>query len=160
MKIFESILPLKENHPFWNLAGTEPVLAFDIETTGFSPADSILYLIGLAKREGDKVRLIQLFGESLSDEAALLSRFFEMAKEADTLLHFNGEGFDIPYLRKCCRQYGMDFSLEKKKSIDIYKKIRPYKKLLPGDRLDQKSLEGLFSIPRKDTFSGGELIGV
>ncbi len=57
------------------------------------------------------------------------------------LIHFNGDGFDIPYLLKRCRAYDLDYGFLNIKSVDIYKIIKPYKKLLGLENLKQKSIE-------------------
>ena len=64
------------NHTF-----TENAIFFDIETTGFSPAYTQLYLIGCARRKGDTVIIEQLFAESKEDEKQILSSFLELLKE-------------------------------------------------------------------------------
>lgn len=38
------------------------------------------------------------------------------------LVHFNGDGFDIPYLLKCCRRLDLPYNFDRIKSVDIYKK--------------------------------------
>ncbi|MEG0565552.1 MAG: ribonuclease H-like domain-containing protein, partial [Hungatella sp.] len=45
-------------------------------------------------------------------------------------------------------------------SIDIYKKIKPYRRLLGQESLKQKSIECFLGIHRQDPYSGGQLIEV
>ena len=83
---------------------------FDIETTGLKASTSHLYLIGYAVRErcvdaqtGD-VQVIQLFAENTADEKLLLARFAEACAKYRTVIHFNGDRFDIPYLEEKYRE--------------------------------------------------------
>ena len=45
-------------------------------------------------------------------------------------------------------------------SVDIYKRIKPWKKHLGLENLKQKTIEGFLSICREDRFDGGQLISV
>ena len=45
-------------------------------------------------------------------------------------------------------------------SVDIYKRIKPWKKHLGLENLKQKTIEGFLSICREDSFDGGQLISV
>ena len=76
------------------------------------------------------------------------------------LVHFNGDGFDIPYLLKCCRRLELPYNFDCIKSVDIYKKIKPYRKLLGLENMKQKSIERFLGVSREDKCSGGELIQV
>ncbi|MCD8083177.1 MAG: ribonuclease H-like domain-containing protein, partial [Clostridiales bacterium] len=76
------------------------------------------------------------------------------------LVHFNGDGFDIPYLLKRCAHLNLPYDFSDVESVDIYKKIRPYKKLLGLDSLKQKAVEAFLGVTRKDLYHGGELIEV
>lgn len=54
-------------------------LFFDIETTGFSPQSSFLFLIGMLYQENDCWKLTQLLAEEPEDECLLLRIFLETA---------------------------------------------------------------------------------
>ena len=86
--------------------------------------------------------------------------FFHFLKNFKILIHFNGDGFDIPYLLKRCAACGLDFDFSGVKSVDLYKKIKPFKKILGLENLKQKTIEGFLDIERQDRFSGGQLIEV
>ena len=133
-------------------------LFFDIETTGLSPKNSNLYLIGCISIVEDKIIFKQWFSESLSDETAILQAFYEYAGSFDTLIHFNGDNFDLSYIKECAKQYYLFNPLENYKSIDIYKKIRHLKKPLLLTRMNQKSLEEYLGLYRNDMYDGGTLI--
>ena len=69
---------------------TEQAIFFDIETTGFSPAHSSLYLIGCATRKADMLCIDQFFAESGSEESEVITAFFSLLAQYDTIITFNG----------------------------------------------------------------------
>lgn len=149
---------LPESYPLWRLGKLEDLLFFDIETTGFSGDYSNLYLIGCIYYRKEKWYLVQWFADQSHSEAELLHAFFSFLSSFSILIHFNGDGFDIPYLLKRCQHYNLPYNFSRIKSIDIYKKIKPYKNLLGLDSLKQKSIECFLGICRTDRYSGGQLI--
>ena len=139
---------------------TESAIFFDIETTGFSPARTSLYLIGCATRRGDTLCLDQFFAESTAGESEVLDAFFALLAKKETILTFNGVGFDIPYLKAKCRSLGVPSPFENHACLDIYKEVSQLKTLLALPSFKQKSIEIFLGIDREDLFSGGELIEV
>jgi len=136
------------------------ILFFDIETTGLSAHTSSLYLIGMLYVRGDQMIFRQLFAEHMGDELPVLRAFFKFSEGFDTLIHFNGDTFDIPYLEICAAQYSLTCPLGKMKSIDILKGVRRHRKLLKLDNCRQKTIEGFLGIDREDVYGGGELIPI
>lgn len=139
---------------------TEDAIFFDIETTGFSPARSNLYLIGCATRKGSLLCIDQFFAESKDEEAEIIHAFFSLLKQYKTIISFNGIGFDIPYLKGKCKSLNIASPFEEHAYLDIYKEVSQIKALLGLASLKQKSIEIFLGIDRKDLFSGGELIEV
>ena len=133
---------------------------FDIETTGFSPKNSFVYLIGVLFQNNKKWQLIQWLAESQEDEAALFTAFFGFLKNFRFLIHFNGDAFDLPFLMKRCTVYHLPAFSESLTSIDLYQKFRPLKKFLRLSSMNLKSLEDFLNLSRQDTMNGGELISV
>lgn len=150
----------EETYPLSRLGKKEELLFFDIETTGFSGDYNQVYLIGCVYFKDDSARFIQWFADSKSAESEIIDSFFEFAKNYRTLVHFNGDTFDIPFLEKRCHALGLSHSFDSFESIDIYKKIKPYKKHLGLESLKQKSIEAFLGIERDDKYSGGQLIEV
>lgn len=136
------------------------LLIFDIETTGFSAKASQLYLIGCLYFQSGTPTIRQWFAENPSEEPLLLSEFFQFLKNFKHLIHYNGNGFDIPYLMQKCSHYHLSYSFENVESLDLYQILSPYKALLKLKNLKQKTVEAYLEIARKDTYNGGELIGV
>ncbi len=149
-----------DTYPLERIGPLKDLLFFDIETTGFSGDTSQLYLIGCTYYDGFGWRLIQWFADTRKAEAELLEAFFTFLSRFRILIHFNGDGFDIPYLLKCCRRLGLPYNFDSVVSLDIYKKIRPYRRLLGLENMKQKSIEQFLGVSREDKYSGGQLIEV
>lgn len=149
-----------DTYPVERLGKLEELLFFDIETTGFSGDYSRLYLIGCVYYRQGSWQLIQWFADTKESEEDILREFLKFAKGFSTLVHYNGDRFDIPFIQKRCEFYGSEWKVSGFVSIDIYKRIRPYRKILALDSLKQKSIERFLGIFREDRYSGGELIEV
>lgn len=148
------------NHPLLKEIFTEDALFFDIETTGFSPATTQLYLIGCARRKNNKIIIEQYFAENRQDEETILFHFLKLLEQYQTIITFNGIGFDIPYIKAKCDTYHLNEHFEEKDYIDLFKIVSGLKFLLQLPNYKQKTIEGFLGINRKDTFDGGELINV
>ncbi len=153
-------LPFDFSEPMTDRFFTEQTIFFDIETTGFSPARSNLYLIGCATRNADTLCIDQFFAESKSEESAVIAAFFSLLAHYDTIITFNGIGFDIPYLKAKCDNLQIPSPFDMHAYVDIYKEVSKLKALLGLASLRQKSIELFLGIDRIDRFSGGELIEV
>lgn len=164
--------------------GLDParVIYFDIETTGFRASTSQLYMIGWAvklrpEETGDSCAahcpdskpqasgtdswmVTQLLAETASEETLLLHQFQDVLKDYDTIIEFNGDRFDLPYLREKYESYGMGNPFDGMRTVDLYQELRPFKSLLSMSRLNQKSVEQFLHITREDPYNGGELIDV
>lgn len=138
----------------------EKAVIFDIETTGFSPKTSFIYLIGILVPGHEKWQLTQWLAESPEDEAAVLAAFCNSLSNIRYLVHFNGDTFDLPFLEKRCRLHGLSAVSESMESIDLYRRFRPLKKMLNLSSMNLKALEAFLSVPRKDKLDGGKLISV
>lgn len=138
----------------------EDVVIFDIETTGFTAENTVLYLIGCCYYEDGKWMIRQWFNDDGESEEDLIHQFLAFIQTYKYLLHYNGDGFDIPYVSKKIDQYKIKNTLSSLESIDIYKQIRSLKSLLHLDNLKQKTIEKYLGINRLDKYSGGDLIRV
>lgn len=153
-------LDLPDTYPLERIGALDKLLFFDIETTGFSGDYSNLYLIGCTYYQDGCWNLIQWFADTADAEAELLHSFFSFKEAFQILIHFNGDNFDIPYLLKRCRHFGLNYDFSGIASLDIYKKIKPYRKLMNLDSLKQKAIEQFLGVSRQDKYSGGQLIEV
>lgn len=137
-------------------------LLFDIETTGFKASNTHLYMIGALYvcSETMTFKTIQWFLDDYNDEKDLIQAFMEFANKYNTLLHFNGNGFDIPYLTEKAKLLDIPLTFDNFKQIDLYKIAKKLKKLFKTENLKLKTLEQFFGLNRNDEFSGKELIDV
>lgn len=151
---------LKLDYPFFKKYNTEKIVFFDIETTGFTANTTYLYLIGCIYTDGSSMNMVQWFAEDINEETELICSFFDLIKDYDLLINYNGSGFDIPYLIKKCEIHQLNFSFDNIRNLDIYKSIAPIKKIFDLDNFKQKSVEAFLNVKREDTYSGGELIEI
>lgn len=160
MLTIEKQLSLTPDFPLSLIGAPESLLFFDIETTGLSAYHAGLYLIGFIELTEAGWRLTQYFAQSPADELAMLKAFFAKLSEKQTLISFNGDGFDLPFLRILCTQYGLDEPFSALNSFDIYRMLKPYRRMLGMQNLKLKTCEQFLGIFREDRFGGGELIEV
>jgi len=139
---------------------SEDAVLFDIETTGLSADTSYLYLIGAIYRTADGLTLSQWFCDEYSEEKEVLASFLSFLKGYSTLIHYNGTGFDIPYLNKKMKRHCLQGFIDSSTTIDLYKLLHPFKKYTSLPDFKQKTLEEAAGFYREDTFSGGDLIEV
>lgn len=144
----------------WKVDGysKEELLFFDIETTGLSASVSSLYLIGCLSFVNGQLTLNQWFADDYISEASIITAFFEYSRNYRLLVHYNGSGFDFPYITQKCEKYNIPSSLGQICSLDLYKEIKLLKGLLAVENLKQKTMEQFLGFHRKDCFSGKELI--
>ena len=138
----------------------EDSIFFDIETTGFSPAHSSIYLIGCVRRKDEKMYTDQFFAENPSEEREILMAFLALLKDYHTIISFNGIGFDIPFVKAKCDILKIEENFKDYHYLDIFKSISELKFLLKLPNYKQKTIEAFLDILREDKFSGGELINV
>mgnify|MGYP004518954767 CR=1 FL=1 len=99
--------PLPDFPDFHEFYGYTPekALFFDIETTGLSHKSACVFLIGTIHLENGTWLLTQYLIEHESEEKLLLETFFADAMPYDTLIHFNGSTFDVPFLNAKANAY-------------------------------------------------------
>jgi len=160
MQKWTNTIPLDINNTLIQQVFTEDSLFFDIETTGFSPANTSLYLIGCAKRCGNNMIIEQYFAATPEEESMILSCFLKLLENYQTLITFNGIGFDIPYIKAKCDKYQLPEDFAAKDYIDLFKIVSMLKFLLKLPDYKQKTIEKFLGIDRKDVFDGGQLINI
>lgn len=135
---------------------------FDIETTGFAAKNSRLYMIGVLYvcPETKNFNTIQWFLDEYNDENKLLTAFINFIKDYKVLMHFNGKGFDIPYLEAKAEAFNVACNFDNFKHIDLYKIASKLKHFFKTENIKLKTLEQFFGLRRDDEFTGKELISV
>ena len=147
-------------YPIEKLGAKEEILFVDIETTGLSAANSFIYLLGCCYFYNEEWMIRQWMCENPEEEKELLTRFVKHLSSYSTLIHFNGNQFDLPFIQKRASMHDISITFDNMTGIDIYKRIYPYRHFLRLSNCKQKTLEEFMSIYREDIYSGGELIGV
>lgn len=160
MLVIKDKANIKIEYPLENLTDKDKILFFDIETTGFSRQYCNVYLIGCLYFCGDQPMYAQWLADNFNDEANVLMAFHKFIQNYDTLIHFNGNSFDIPFLKERGEKYKLDFNFDRFNSIDIYKSISGLNHILKMENQKQKTFEQLLGIKREDPFSGGDLVEV
>lgn len=136
-------------------------LYVDIETTGLSRDRTILYIIGCGFYEDQRLHIIQWFNDDGVSEMQLLIEFHNLLTQKSwTIITFNGDNFDLPYLKRHFELQELSCQLDNYPSIDLYRILRPYQKLFDMEHGRQKDWERFMGIHREDTFTGGELIHI
>ena len=158
MVIRELSVPAPEPLTKEYLALREKSLFFDIETTGLSWRSSHLYLIGAAFYHKGGWILRQWFLDKPQEEEELLKHFQTFCGNFSSLIHYNGQGFDLPYLAHKYSLYRLQDPLAGMESLDLYRIFRPWQKALRLSSLKQKDAEAFLGVSREDRCSGGELI--
>ena len=100
---------------------------------------------------------VAYFDNDMMDEISFEK---ELIKDFDTVIHFNGNSFDIPFVTERGKKYNLEFDFDNYQSIDIYKPVSKLNHILKMENNKQKSFEKLLGINRSDPFSGGDLIEV
>lgn len=154
-----NLIELCDKYSYFNINET---LFFDIETTGFTARNTKLYMIGVLYADASTGigHTIQWFLDDYKDEAALLCEFISLAGKYKYLIHYNGQGFDIPYMEEKLKKYNILFDFSDFTHIDLYKYASQIKNIFKTENLKQKTMESFFELNREDLFSGGDLITV
>lgn len=160
MQTWHQEVPFENRDPLVQSIFTEDSIFFDIETTGFSPSNTSLYLIGCVSRRGAVICIDQFFADTPKEEKNLLIAFLEMLGPYRTTITFNGLGFDIPYLKAKYAQCQVADPFARLSSLDIFQSLSGLKKIFKLPNLKQKTIEQFLGIARNDLYSGGELINV
>lgn len=139
--------------------GYEPSssLFFDIETTGFSPSSSVVFLIGALRFSEGSWILTQFLSENPQEEKTILDAFLSLASGYDTLVHFNGSTFDLPYIAKKAAQHHTVHTLEKFGTLDLYQSFRSLGKRLGLSRMNQRAIESFLGWEREDKLTGKDM---
>lgn len=110
----------------------EQILIYDIDTTSFEAANGCIFLIGVMFYQNDELHFLQLFSESIDEEALIIGKFFDIVENYNVLLSYKGESFDIPFIGK--RLYALKqnelykkFTMLRSRSYDIASEIMSVK---------------------------------
>lgn len=68
----------------------------DIETTGLSPIDCIVTVVGIYICNGENTKVIQLVGKDITADSLL-----EALEDVSIIHTYNGSRFDLPFINGC-----------------------------------------------------------
>lgn len=153
-----------------NKVYTEGSLFLDIETTGLSRSRSIIYMIGCAVYSENQLKVIQWFNDDAVSEETILRDFLHFLEahqkecncsQSICIYTYNGDSFDLPFLRKHLEYNELDASaLEQYIIMDLYRQFKPMQTAFGLSSCKQKDWENLLSHRRDDKYSGKELIKI
>lgn len=152
-------LPVEEEL-LLKIAPLSDFLFLDIETTGLSAEHSSVYLIGCIYRQTDGWNLIQWMDNTGNEEKEVLSSYLLFASSYPVLVHYNGDRFDLPFLKKRMEINGLSHSFDNVQSLDLYKVILPCRRLMGLTDYKQQTMEALIGSGRTEHESGGDLVRV
>ncbi len=132
----------------------------DIETTGFNRKKDMIYLIGLLYEDNHQLNITQYLCQKPEDEYELLYKLNTFLKDFDYLVHFNGDSFDLPFIKERMGLYRIEEGLSALESYDFYRKVKPLKRIIQTDNFKLKTMEAICGYNRIDPFTGGELIAL
>ena len=139
----------KIEYPLERLGNVDHMIYFDIETTGFSRKYCMVYMIGCMYFVNSEPIYTQWVAENANDEANVLMAFHKFIQNYKIIIHFNGNTFDMPFLKERGEKYNINFDFDSFESIDIYKTVKKYSDLLKLENNKQKTYEDFLGIKRK-----------
>lgn len=125
----------------------ENFLFLDIETLGLKNVP--LILIGVAAIENNKIVVDQYLLRDLDDEKAALEAFLTHIDSDTVFVSFNGQTFDVPYIRARMRQHNIRNDLTNPHMDLLHFSRRMWRHELPNCRL-QTLEKHLFDMERVD----------
>lgn len=131
---------------------------YDIETTGLSRNSTFLYLIGAAAFEDGQWQMHQWLGIGAEEEKSLLEEFSDFMKNFTCTIQYNGNSFDQPYLEARYQLHKLANPFEGIPSIDLYRELKPLKKLLKLPGMKQPQLEEFLGAVCREHCDGKECI--
>ncbi len=149
-------IPIKDMYYYEKISPSS--VCFDIETTGLHRQYSHTTVIGAAYIKSDSISFCQWLLDDPRDEDKMLAEFSKYLKNFDSVIQFNGNAFDIPYITQRCKIYDLPDPFDGMALIDLYRSGKMLSGIDGLENLKQKSFESLFDISRRDKISGRECI--
>lgn len=129
----------------------------DIETTGLSPHAAHVTVVGLAFAADGERSAEQYFVDRPCDEADVLRAVARELREFTTVVTYNGQGFDLPFLEQRAALYQLRWP--RLRHWDLLPEARRWRRLdgsLPDCRL--QTVLAHFGFERHDHASGYEMV--
>lgn len=147
----------------------ENTLLLNIETTGLSPRNAFVFMVGLGWKENSGCHFRCLLAEKRMDERLLMQTFQQILQNYHQVLTYGGTSFTFRFLEERFKNYSTtDFLSESPQSenalfqnihqLDIQKLLVPYKHLLPISDLKKRTVEQLIHYNRTEHLTPEALI--
>lgn len=131
---------------------------FDIETTGLNAKYDKIISINTLVKSNNKIYIYQFFSDSDVDEKKIIKEFISLIYNKKYIVTYNGNSFDIPFINKKSKKYNYDFTFDNYIKIDLLNDIYFLRNKLNLVSLKLKAVEEYFSIKRKDSLNGKDII--
>ena len=131
---------------------------FDIETTGLFHSRDCIINTGFCSPQGD---VVQDFTENPADEKRVVEASLARIAQADAVITYNGDTFDLPFLLRRAQKYGLCERLPLLWSVDLYRWLKKYWPPAPAMKsMSQKAVEEALGLAerRSDEIPGGDCI--
>ena len=139
----------------------EDLLLIDIETTGLSPERAQVFLIGCVSRTADGWKLTQWLDDTGHGESEILTSFFAYCTGFPVLVTFGGDRFGLRFLRiraqHCNLTQSAERALDEKESVDLARRLKPWRNLLALESSRQPAVEEFFGIERAESLTGEDI---
>lgn len=129
-------------------ASPEHTAFLDLETKNYGQKNSRIQYLGLIFFQKDGWYVRQWLPETLQDEPAMLREAIPLLESFSSLIHYNGNSFDLPVLKRRAKALSIPLELASKESLDLYRSFAPLKRLLGLSSLTQRSLEQFLGVSR------------
>lgn len=136
-------------YPLPTSAPLEKIAFLDLETSAYGRKNSKITYLGLCFYQNDGWYTRQWITEAPEDEFAMLSEAASLLSSYSCLVHYNGNSFDLPVLKKRCQALHISLDLSRMESLDLFRSFTPLKKLLSLTHLTEQSLEQFLGLSRR-----------
>lgn len=130
---------------------------YDIETTGFDPNFSRYAMTGMFYFLNNKWYVEQYITESREDEKEVLIHTHNAFLAFKRIVTYNGNDFDLPFLKKKLERVDIDGEYLFEKSLDLYPLTKKLKKKYGFVNCKLKTIEKFLGINRKFFIEGDSL---
>ena len=141
-------------------------LLLNIETTGLSPRNAFVFMIGLGWVENNGWHFRCLLAEKKMDERKLMQNFHQLLHDFSQVLTYGGYSFTYRFLEERWKNYNMSDSFSENedslfqgiRQLDIQKFLSPYRHLLPVADIKKSTAEQFIHYKRPEHLAPKELI--
>ena len=140
---------------------TDQTLLLNIETTGLSPRNAFVFMIGLGWQEEKGWHFQCLLAEKKMDERELMQSFQQILENFSQVLTYGGHSFTYRFLNNRWRNYSdtdcfsskdtADLTLlQSVRQLDIQKDISPFRHLLSLENTRKATAEAFIRYTRPE----------